>query len=73
MDSARFRVSCDGQAVAHAVAPALPPPFDILAEDALAGADASGAGHFGPNSATNPNFTHLATGPSVISTAMAGH
>jgi hypothetical protein len=56
----------DGPPIAHAVAPALPPPFNFLAEGALAGADASGAGHFGPNPATNPNFTHLATAPSVI-------
>jgi hypothetical protein len=26
----------------------------------------SGAGDFGPNPATNPNFTHLATGPAVV-------
>ena len=34
----------DGPPIAHALAPALPPPFNILAEGALAGADASGAG-----------------------------
>jgi alpha/beta hydrolase family protein len=62
----------DGPPIAHAVAPALPPPFNILAEDALAGADASSAGHFGPNPATNPNFTHLATAPSVISDGHGG-
>ncbi len=56
----------DGPPIAHAVAPALPPPFNVLAEGALAGADASGAGQFGPNPATNPNFTHLATAPSVV-------
>jgi hypothetical protein len=56
----------DGPPIAHALAPALPPPFNILAEGALAGADASGAGQFGPNPATNPNFTHLATAPSVV-------
>jgi Alpha/beta hydrolase len=49
----------DAQPLAHAAAAALPPPFNALALGAL---DASGAGQFGPNPATNPNFTHLATG-----------
>jgi hypothetical protein len=62
----------DGPPIAHGVAPLLPPPFNILAEDALAGADASGAGHFGSNPATNPNFTHLGTAPSVISDGHGG-
>jgi hypothetical protein len=62
----------DGPPIAHGVAPLLPPPFNILAEDALAGADASGARHFGPNPATNPNFTHLGTAPSVISDGHGG-
>ena len=49
----------DAAPLAHAAAAALPPPFNALALGAL---DASGAGQFGPNPATNPNFTHLATG-----------
>jgi hypothetical protein len=56
----------DSHRLAHAVASALPPPFNTLAEGALGGLDASGAGHFGPNPATNPNFTHLATGPATV-------
>lgn len=56
----------DGPAIAHDVAPFLPPPFRDLAESVLGAADASGAGHFGPNPATNPNFTHLATGPASV-------
>ncbi|OBH92814.1 alpha/beta hydrolase [Mycobacterium sp. E2733] len=56
----------DGPAIAHDVAPFLPPPLRDLAESVLGAADASGAGHFGPNPATNPNFTHLATGPATV-------
>jgi Alpha/beta hydrolase len=56
----------DGPPLAHVGAATLPPPFNTLAEGALDGAAASGAGDFGPNPATNPNFTHLATGPAVV-------
>ena len=56
----------DGPAIAHTVAPLLPPPFNALAETLLGGADATGAGDFGPNPATNPNFTHLSTAPTVV-------
>jgi hypothetical protein len=56
----------DGPAIAHTVAPFLPPPLSTLAETVLGAADATGAGHFGPNPATNPNFTHLATGPATV-------
>ncbi|SRX92176.1 alpha/beta hydrolase [Mycobacterium shimoidei] len=56
----------DGPPIARATAPLLPSPFNIIAESLLGGADASGAGHFGPNPATNPNFTHLATGPATV-------
>lgn len=52
----------DGPPIAHAAAPLLPPPFNALAETMLDGMDISGAGEFGPNPATNPNFTHSATG-----------
>lgn len=52
----------DGPPIAHAAAPLLPPPLNNLAESALQTADLTGAGHFGPNPAANPNFTHLETG-----------
>jgi len=52
----------DAPPLVHVGAAALPPPFNALAESALGALDASGAGQFGPNPATNPNFTHLATG-----------
>lgn len=55
----------DGPRIAHDLAPFLPQPFSTIAEGILGGADATGAGHFGPNPATNPNFTHLATGPAI--------
>ncbi|WP_367141283.1 hypothetical protein [Mycobacterium sp.] len=48
------------------VAPALSPAFNALAEGLLSGADATGAGHFGPNPATNPAFTRLATGATTV-------
>ncbi|EUA33155.1 putative lipoprotein [Mycobacterium xenopi 4042] len=38
----------------------------MIAEGALDGAEATGAGQFGPNPATNPNFTHLGTGPATV-------
>lgn len=52
----------DGPPIAHSVAPFLPPPFNGLAEAGLGAADLTGAGDFGPNPATNPNFTHMETG-----------
>ncbi|MDO3398666.1 alpha/beta hydrolase [Mycolicibacterium neoaurum] len=52
--------------LAHALAPVLPPPFNSLATGVLGGLDASGAGAFGPNPATNPNFTHLETGAVTV-------
>ncbi|BBX99037.1 putative alpha/beta hydrolase [Mycobacterium lacus] len=36
------------------------------------GADATGTGDFGPNPATNPNFTRLGTGPAVVSDGHGG-
>ena len=56
----------DGPPIAHAAAPLLPPPFNQLAQSGLAAADLSGAGDFGPNPATNPNFTHLETGAVTV-------
>ncbi|WP_174397125.1 alpha/beta hydrolase [Mycolicibacterium sphagni] len=55
----------DAPPIAHVVAPLLPSPLDQLAQSTLIQADLSGAGHFGPNPAANPNFTHLETGPTV--------
>lgn len=52
----------DGPPIAHTVAPFLPPPFNQLAQSGLTVADLTGAGEFGPNPATSPNFTHLETG-----------
>jgi hypothetical protein len=52
--------------IAHAVAPFLPPGLNTLATTVLGGLDLSGAGAFGPNPATNPNFTHLATGATTV-------
>jgi hypothetical protein len=52
--------------IAHAVAPFLPPGLNTLATTVLGALDASGAGAFGPNPATNPNFTHLATGATTV-------
>lgn len=62
----------DGPLIAHTVAPFLPPPLSTLAESVLSVADAGGAGHFGPNPATNPNFTHLATGPASVPDGRGG-
>ncbi|GAY13292.1 alpha/beta hydrolase [Mycobacterium sp. shizuoka-1] len=56
----------DGPKIAHGVAPFLPPPFNYLAESGLGAADATGAGDFGPNPATNPNFTRLETGTATV-------
>jgi hypothetical protein len=50
----------DGPPIARVLARVIPGTVD----DTLLGtADLSGAGHFGPDPATNPNFVHLETGP----------
>lgn len=56
----------DGPPIAHAAAPFLPPGLNNAAQVLLGGLDASGAGAFGPNPATNPNFTQLATGAVTV-------
>ncbi|MBS9534761.1 hypothetical protein KIH27_14300 [Mycobacterium sp. M1] len=56
----------DAPPIARQLAPVLPPPFNYLAEGLLGTADASGAGDFGPNPATNPNFIHLSTVPTTV-------
>jgi hypothetical protein len=62
----------DGPPLTHVGAAALPPPFNVLAESALGALDATGAGQFGPNPATNPNFTHLETGTAVVPDGLGG-
>lgn len=51
---------------------ALPGPFGPLLGTVVAGMDATGAGAFGPNPATNPNFTHLETGASSVPDGRGG-
>lgn len=62
----------DAPPLVHAGAASLPPPLNILAESALGALDAGGAGHFGPNPATNPNFTHLETGAATVPDGLGG-
>ncbi len=62
----------DGPAALKAGASMLPPPLNGVALSGLAAMDLTGTGDFGPNPATNPNFTHLATGPSVVSDGNGG-
>ena len=62
----------DGPPLTHVGAAALPPPFNVLAESTLGALGATGAGQFGPNPATNPNFTHLATDPAVVPDGLGG-
>ncbi len=62
----------DGPKIAHSAAPLLPPPFNTLAESGLGAADLTGAGDFGPNPATNPNFTHMETGAASIPDGYGG-
>lgn len=57
---------------AHVLAPFLPGPLSGAAELLLGAADLSGAGQFGPNPATNPNFTHLATGAATVPDGRGG-
>jgi hypothetical protein len=52
-----------GPPALHMLAAATPMPFDDLF---LSASDASGTGHFGPNPATNPNFTRMETGPMTM-------
>jgi hypothetical protein len=51
----------------HAGATVLPAPFDAVAESVLRTLLLTGAGQFGPDPATNPNFTRLETGPATVS------
>ena len=56
----------DGPPALKVGAAMLPPPFNVLALGGLEAMDLTGAGQFGPNPATNPNFTHLETGPTSV-------
>jgi Alpha/beta hydrolase len=51
---------------------ALPGPFGPLLGTVIGGMDATGAGNFGPNPATNPNFTHLETGATAVPDGRGG-
>ena len=61
----------DGPPIAHVVGPSVPGLGPLLTGGLLAG-DLSGAGQFGPNPATNPNFVHMETGAVTIPPAMGG-
>jgi len=50
----------------HSAVPLLPQPLESVAESALRTMDLTGAGQFGPNPATNPNFVHLETGAVAV-------
>ncbi|MEU0493936.1 alpha/beta hydrolase [Mycobacterium sp. NPDC006124] len=51
---------------------ALPGPWGPLLGTVVGGMDATGAGAFGPNPATNPNFTHLETGATSVPDGRGG-
>ena len=56
----------DGPPVARLVGPLLPAPLGGLATSALAWAEVTDAGEFGPNPATNPNFVQMETGAATV-------
>ncbi|MCI4675631.1 alpha/beta hydrolase [Candidatus Mycolicibacterium alkanivorans] len=60
-----IRWTYDGKPLIHATE-LLPPPLGPLARTVVTEMDLSGAGQFGPNPATNPNFTHLETGAATV-------
>ena len=67
-----IQLTYDAPPLVHAGAPLLPYPLNVVAEGGLSILDASGAGQFGPNPATNPEFTRLGTGPAAISDGYGG-
>ncbi|RUP03389.1 MAG: hypothetical protein EKK34_19440 [Mycobacterium sp.] len=67
-----IQLTYDTPPLVHAGAPLLPFPFNVGAMGGLSVLDASGAGHFGPNPATNPEFTRLGTGPAAIADGHGG-
>ncbi|OBR98526.1 hypothetical protein A9W98_34970 [Mycobacterium gordonae] len=67
-----IQLTYDAPPFVHAGAPLLPYPFNVVAEGGLSVLDASGAGQFGPNPATNPEFTRLATGPASVPDGRGG-
>ena len=56
----------DGPPAARVFGPALPVPYGLAAAALGPIADATGAGEFGPNPATNPEFVRLETGPVAV-------
>ncbi|MHA7652258.1 alpha/beta hydrolase [Mycobacterium sp. ML4] len=67
-----IQLTYDAPPLVHAGAPFLPYPFNVGALGGLSVLDVSGAGQFGPNPATNPEFTRLGTGPVTISDGHGG-
>jgi len=67
-----IKMTYDVPPLARSFGPFLPGPLGPLARSVLGGLDASGAGHFGPDPATNPHFTHLDTGPTTVSDGHGG-
>ena len=65
------KASYDSKPSLHGLG-ALPPPFGPLAATVVGGMDLTGAGDFGPNPATNPNFTHLETGATAVPNGQGG-
>lgn len=61
-----IQLTYDVPPLVHASVPFLPFPLNALAGGGLASLDVSGAGQFGPNPATNPEFTRLGTGPFTV-------
>lgn len=61
-----IQLTYDTPPLVHAGASMLPYPFNVGALGGLSVLDASGAGQFGPNPATNPEFTRLGTGPATV-------
>lgn len=64
-----IQLAFDVPPIARALAPALAipmPPVGLLANALLDYADATDVGEFGPNPATNPNFTAMATGEASV-------
>jgi hypothetical protein len=61
-----IRWAYSGPPLGHDVASGLPFRFNVVVKGILAVAEASAAGDFGPNPATNPNFTRLGTGAATV-------
>lgn len=57
---------------ARAAVPLLPQPLEGIADSALRTMELTGAGQFGPDPATNPNFTQLETGAVTVTDGSGG-